>query len=83
MGDKFYVVTIQNFLDQEMPSAKSIFEYETRNEAYAAYFYTLSSSVSNPEIDSVYCEMVNKNGGIADRKFVQVTEHPEPDEEEG
>lgn len=80
MEDKFYVITIQNFLDPEVPSAKSIFEYETRNEAYAAYFYNLSSSVSNPEIDSVYCEMINKHGGIDDRKFVQVADHSDEEE---
>ncbi|MCR5503438.1 MAG: hypothetical protein K6F53_10550 [Lachnospiraceae bacterium] len=77
---RYYVTTIQHFVD-EAPSAQTIFSYNTRNEALAAYYYTLSSSIGNPQIERVYCEIFNEYGDIMERKFLQVSEIP--DEEEG
>ena len=73
---KYYVTLIQHFVD-ETPSAQSIFAYDSRNAALAAYYYNLSSSVGNQQIERVYAEIFNEYGDIMERKFIQVAEIPE------
>ena len=82
MLGKFYVSTIQHFVDSETPSTASIFEYATKNEAYAAYFYNLSSAASNPQMKSIYCELLNEFGDISDRKYIQLVEESDKEDEE-
>lgn len=80
MLGKFYVSTIQHFVDGS-PSVASIFEYDNKRAAYAAYFYNLSSAASNENMKSIYCELLNEFGDISDRKYIQFVEDPDEEEE--
>ena len=57
----FYVLTIQRFMD-DSAEAKSIFNYNTENEAKAVLFSTMASSMANEKIKQVICMVLNDVG---------------------
>ena len=59
----FYMVLIQTFEDGS-PTAKALFEYETMDEAKSALFSTMFSSMSNENIKTVMCEIINEVGSV-------------------
>ena len=59
----FYIVLIQTFEDAT-PTAKALFEYANMDEAKTALFSTMFSSMSNDNIKSVMCEIINEAGGV-------------------
>lgn len=59
----FYMVLIQTFVDGSA-TAKALFDYPSMDEAKAALFSTMFSSMSNENIKSVMCEIINEAGGV-------------------
>ena len=57
----FYVLTIQRFMN-ENSEAKSIFSYNTEDEAKAVLFSTMASSMANENIKQVICMVLNDVG---------------------
>lgn len=57
----FYIVLIQKFMDGS-PSAKALFEYDSKDTATSALFSTMASSMANNNIKSVLCMIIDDNG---------------------
>ena len=57
----FYVLTIQRFMD-DSAEARSLFGYNTENEAKAVLFSTMASSMANENIKQVICMVLNEVG---------------------
>lgn len=74
----FYVVTIQNFEDAT-PSAKAIFEYDSKDTATSTLFSTMASSMANENIKSVICLIMNEYGSTI--KYERWERSPETTEE--
>lgn len=68
MNSTFYLVTVQKFKDGSV-SAKSLFEYATKDEALVAYYNTLASSLSNANIASVLCSILNDYGNCEIKEY--------------
>ena len=68
MNSTFYLVTVQKFKDGSA-SAKSLFEYATKDEALIAYYNTLASSLSNANIASVLCSILNDYGNCEIKEY--------------
>ena len=68
MNSTFYLVTVQKFKDGSA-SAKSLFEYATKDEALVAYYNTLASSLSNANIASVLCSILNDYGNCEIKEY--------------
>lgn len=68
MNSTFYLVTVQKFKDGSA-SAKSLFEYATKDEALVAYYNTLASSLSNASIASVLCSILNDYGNCEIKEY--------------
>lgn len=74
----FYLVTIQNFVDAS-PSAKTIFEYDSKDTATSTLFSTMASSMANENIKSVICLIMNEYGSTI--KYERWTRSPEAADE--
>ena len=59
----FYMVLIQTFVDGSA-TAKALFDYESMDAAKSALFSTMFSSMSNENIKTVMCEIINEAGGV-------------------
>lgn len=64
----YYLIQIQKFVNGD-PSAKAIFEYATKDEALAAYYNTLASSLGNQNISSVLCSIINDAGNCEIKEY--------------
>ena len=71
----FYLVTIQNFEDAS-PSAKTIFEYDSKDTATITLFSTMASSMANENIKSVICLIMNEYGSTI--KYERWERNPVP-----
>lgn len=57
----FYVLTIQRFMDGSA-EARSIFSYNTEDDARAVFFSTMASSIANQNMKQVICMILNDVG---------------------
>lgn len=57
----FYVLTIQRFMD-ESAEARTLFGYNTEDEAKAVLFSTMASSMANQNMKQVICMVLNEIG---------------------
>ena len=58
----FLVIIIQKFKDGS-PTAKSLFDYATKDQAFSVLYSTMASSMANDNISDVICMILNENGG--------------------
>lgn len=68
METAYYLITIQKFKDGSA-SAKSLFEYATKDEALVAYYNTLAASLSNVNLASVLCSILNDYGNCEIKEY--------------
>lgn len=63
-----YLVVAQNFINGD-PEARSLFAYDTLNEAQIAFHSNLASARSNENISSVLCMVLLKNGVVNKQEY--------------
>ena len=64
----YYLVTVQKF-SNGTETAKSMFEYSTLDAALIAYYNTLASSLSDPNVSSVLCNILNDAGNSEIKQY--------------
>lgn len=73
----FYILLIQCFED-ETPTAKAIFEYDSLDAAKAALFSNMASSMANTNIKSVVCAVLDEYATtVKYERWERPTEDPE------
>lgn len=77
---KYYLMQAQQFNDGKA-DANGLFSYDKYEDALAAYHSVMWSSISDPTIKSVLCEIINETGRQERYEYWVRPVEPEPVEE--
>lgn len=75
---EYYLVQVQQFNDGKA-EARGLFAYAKYEDALAAYHSVMFSSISDPTIKSVLCEIINETGRQERYEYWVRPVEPEPE----
>lgn len=78
---EYYILLVKKYND-ETATKKSIYSYETLDEAVASFHSLLGGSVGSDTIDSILCQVVNSVGGTIRSEYWKAEETAEESTEE-
>lgn len=67
--NKWYLVIVQEFVDKSQPTAKAIFEFESRDEALVRYYNELSYAISGTTVQTLMIEILDRFGNDDHKEY--------------